>query len=136
MIQLKLHRKRYSDKQVIGTMDVYHYNDFLFSLATLEQDWNNNEISKSCVPPGFYQVSHWDSNRFGDSFILLNTSPRSHILIHSGNYHTSTEGCILVGLTHDDINGDGYIDVSSSRDAMDKLREVCDGENVITITIE
>lgn len=136
MIELKLTRKRYYDKQVIGTLDVYKDNLFQFSLATLEQEWNNNKTSNSCIPKGYYIVEHYNSNSHPNSFIIQGTEPRTYILIHKGNYHTHTEGCILPGLTHSDINNDGYIDVVSSGDAMKKLNYLCEGETIISIEIK
>lgn len=136
MIRLELQRMKYRDKQTIGRMDVYRDDEYLFTLATLEQEWNNNETSNSCVPPNFYQVKPYSSKGHPDTFILLDTKPRTYILIHKGNYYNHTEGCILVGLTHSDINNDGYYDVANSTDALNKLREVCKNEKAIYIQIK
>lgn len=136
MIRLELQRMKYRDKQTLGRMDVYQDDEYLFTLATLEQEWRSNERSNSCVPPGFYIVEHYSSQNHPNTFILRGTAPRTYILIHSGNYHTHTAGCILVGLTHADINKDGYIDTVSSVDAMNKLRQVCKGEKTISINIK
>lgn len=135
MIQLKLKRKKYTDKQVIGNMDVYKDNIFVCSFATLEQEWNNNETSNSCIPPDFYKVKHYNSQSHPNSFIIENTEPRTYILIHSGNYNTHTAGCILIGAMHKDINNDKYQDVINSKDSMNYLNRICENENVISIEI-
>jgi hypothetical protein len=135
MIELKLKRKRHSDKQVIGVMNVYKDNLFVFSLATLELCWDNNRTTESCILPDFYIVEHYSSNKYPNAFILKDVKGRTLILIHNGNYYTNTEGCILVGLTHKDINADGYIDVSQSKTALNKLIALCDGEETISIKI-
>lgn len=118
MIELKLKRKKYTDKQTIGTMDVYKNGDFVCCLSTLELAWNNNEVEKSCIPKGIYPVKPYTSPKYKNAFILEETTPRTKILIHKGNYHTNTKGCILVGLSHYDINVDGYLDVSYSSPAI------------------
>jgi hypothetical protein len=135
MIELELKRRKYRDKQVIGTMDVYKDNEFICTISTLERAWLNNERNKSCIPPGFYIVHHYDSDKHPNSFIIAKTDPRTSILIHSGNYYNHSAGCILVGLTHEDINGDGYYDVKHSQEAYDKLRDICKGETIISINI-
>lgn len=51
------------------------------------------------VPPGTYQIEIRHSPRFNRPLPhLLNTEPRTDILIHSGNWPRDTDGCILVGL--------------------------------------
>ncbi len=135
MIELFLNRKKHSDKQEIGTIDVYKNEQFVFCLASLEQEWNNNEISNSCIPKGAYMISHYSSAKYPNVLILNKTEPRTKILIHSGNYNTHTKGCVLVGLTHSDINNDGYLDVISSRTALKKLMKICKDETNISIVI-
>lgn len=136
MIELKLTRKKHTDKQTIGIMEVYKYNLFMCSFATLEQEWNNNETSNSCIPKGFYIVEHYSSAKHPDTFIVKDTEPRTYILIHKGNYNTHTEGCILIGYVHSDINKDGYLDVIHSGDAMNMLNRICEDEKIISLTIK
>ena len=49
---------------------------------------------------------------------------RSLILIHIGNYYTQTNGCVLVGKAIADINDDGNMDVTNSKDTLQKLLKV------------
>lgn len=67
--------------------------------VTLEDPWRFNETSKSCIPAGAYEVSKWDSQKYPNTFILGNVPFREAILIHSGNYPSDTQGCILPGLS-------------------------------------
>jgi len=136
MIDLRLSRKKYTREQTIGFMEVYRNNLFECVLSTLEQDWANNIRSDSCIPPGHYIIENHSSPNHGDCLLLKGTEPRTYILIHSGNYYNHTEGCILVGLSHSDINKDGYLDVIHSGDALKKLLSLCEGEKIISITIE
>ena len=136
MIRLVLKRMKYSDKQTLGRMDVFRDSEYLFTLATLEQEWNNNKKLNSCIPPGFYKVEHWSSKKHPNTFIIRDTEPRTYILIHIGNTHRSSSGCILAGLSHGDIDGDGYRDVIRSTDAINKLRMECEDEEVIYIDIK
>jgi hypothetical protein len=131
MILWKLKRKKHRDKQTVGTMDVYEDEVFLFSLATLEQEWNDNAIGNSCIPKGGYTVKDWDSKKHPISFIVEGTEPRTFILFHVGNYNYHSQGCILPGMYHEDINKDGYIDVAQSGNAMGRLNTYCRGKTML-----
>lgn len=61
-----------------------------FECFTLE----NQELS---IPAGSYQVSSYQSPRFGQRVpILLDVPGRSEIEIHKGNYPSDSRGCIIV----------------------------------------
>lgn len=54
----------------------------------------------SCIPTGRYQVTLWNSPKFGRVMPYINVGQgRSDIEMHWGNYPENTNGCILVGLT-------------------------------------
>lgn len=67
--------------------------------STLELDWKNNKVERSCIPIGSYQVRKHNSPKFGKVFKVLRVPKRTHILIHAGNFTMDTTGCILVGET-------------------------------------
>lgn len=102
-------------------------------IYTLEDTWKNNASQVSCIPPGTYTcVPHgWKGEpvKFKQVWRLLNTGPRVAILIHAGNTHLDTHGCILVGF------GKGRNNITDSRKALDYLRRLL-GQSVFTITIE
>ena len=41
-----------------------------------------------------------------------------------------TEGCILVGYHHIDINNDGFADVIHSKTALKRLYNICKGKEI------
>ena len=98
------------------------YIDGLPALYTLEDKWRGNQSNISCIPQGTYDcVPHgWAENtpvKFKKVWRLQNVPDRSAILIHAGNTHEDTYGCILVGLDYD-----GNEMVLRSRDAVDLIR--------------
>lgn len=135
MIHLKLIRRKYTDKQTVGTMAVIKDNVFVCSFATLELDWENNKQNNSCIPPSNYSVNHYSSEKYPKAFEVLNVPNRSGILIHNGSYNTSSLGCILIGYIHSDINQDGYLDVIHSKDALSRFNDICAGEEIISLSI-
>lgn len=112
------------DKQTLGQLDVGDLTLFTLELPDLNNDGiEGNETRKSCIPLGTYPVKKHTSPKFGKCFWVQDVPGRSAILIHPGNYHWHTLGCILVGMDQKDVNKDGLIDNVSSKKAMEKLLE-------------
>lgn len=99
-----------------------------FSCKTLELPWLDNKNEVSCIPPGKYVVKKRNSDKYGDHFHLQDVPNRTFILIHHGNFKKDIKGCILVGATHTDIDGNGFRDVTQSKDTMKKLNEILPAE--------
>lgn len=123
-----------NDRQTIGQMHVVKDDNVIFTCATLELPFLNNERRVSCIPSGIYNVEKRVSKKFGEHFHILDVSNRSYILIHKGNYHTQILGCVLVGAYFKDINHDGYTDVVSSGHTVKKLLNILPEKFKLTIT--
>lgn len=93
----------------------------VYDCDTLELPWKNNNLRVSHIPAGTYQVGKRSSPKFGLHFHLINTAPRTFILIHAGNTYKDIQGCILVGKDLKDINGDGHLDVIRSKETLADL---------------
>lgn len=116
-----LTRLEYEDKQTLGALEIYCGTDKVFSCKTLELAWNDNKPFESCIPKGTYKVKTRSSDTYREHWHILDVEGRDLILIHAGNYHRDTEGCVIVGREHLDIDGDGYRDVTRSRKTMREL---------------
>lgn len=82
----------------IGRLEVWRAGGMLGSFDTLEDGCESQAEGSGCrIPDGEYAAHHHDSPKFGLTYWLQNTYPRSEILIHAGNHPGDTEGCILVG---------------------------------------
>lgn len=90
--------------------------------VTLEDEWLDNAIGKSCVPDGVYICEPFISEKFGDVWELQPTEPRTAILIHAGNTNEDTRGCILPGKMFGKLGAD-YA-VLDSRVALESLRRI------------
>jgi hypothetical protein len=93
--------------------------------VTLELANNGNQKFTSCIPEGKYKVEKYWSPTKGECFKVLDVPGRDNILIHKGNYangaKVDTKGCILVGYAFNDINKDGFIDITESTITMELL---------------
>ena len=120
-ITATLTRNEVEPKQILGDFVATENGTVIFSCKTLELPWLNNQRSISCIPTGSYSVVKRTSDKYGTHFQLLNVPDRSMILIHSGNYYTQTQGCILVGSGYQDINQDNVRDIIESKNTLVKL---------------
>lgn len=96
----------------------------LFDFRTLELAYKNNMREISSIPAGRYKVEKRVSVKHGSHFHVLEVNGRTLILIHVGNYHMNTKGCILVGSEHKYLNTDKNLDVANSLQTMQKLNTI------------
>ena len=128
-IRLLLERIPDDGKQTLGRLFVLDSEDLSeFECDTLELPWKRNRQNVSCIPTGKYLVKKRQSEKFGRHFHVTNVEDRAYILIHAGNYYTDIRGCILVGSDLKYINGDKELDVTSSKNTLSKLLELCPEE--------
>jgi hypothetical protein len=71
--------------------------DTMYQCWSLEPAWVDNALNISCIPAGSYECVWTTSSRFGKVYHVLDVPYRTGIEIHPGNYHTDTQGCILLG---------------------------------------
>lgn len=135
-MQLTLIRHAYLPTHTLGTL---HFGQQ--ALATIERPWKPNPAGpggvprESCVPDGPYRVIPHTSERFPNTYALVNEQlgvhyqqlppgqsyGRTAILIHVGNRVRDVIGCIAVGLEHGTLAGEPA--VLSSTIALNILRQ-------------
>jgi len=134
-MKILIERHSYNKKQTLGKLYLLDDNDGIIkAYDSLELPDRNNERNVSCIPEGIYQGIKHQSPKHGDSLWFQNVPNRSEILIHKGNYYTDILGCILIGDDLADINGDGIMDVSNSRNSVIELLSLID-KNEIEVEI-
>lgn len=143
-MKLLLKRKFKGEKYTIGDL----YIDGEFFCNTLEDKvrefpatcpntpkWLNCECpekvyGKTAIPAGIYRVTMEYSPRFKRKLPLLHNVPHFlGILIHPGNRHEQSEGCLLTGFNR--VKGQ----VLDSRVTSDKLNAILSEQDDITIEI-
>lgn len=110
-----------SKSQTLGILVVKEGNEVIFACRTLELGENGNKKNISCIPEGNYEITKRNSSRYGECIQIHGVQGREGILIHAGNYNTETKGCILVGKGFEDLNGDGELDITNSKETLKKL---------------
>jgi hypothetical protein len=132
-LELIIKRTKYEDKQTLGVMQIVENDKSIFTCYTLELADKNNQQRISCIPKGIYKVVKRTSVKFKHHFHVLDVPNREWILIHAGNFHKDTSGCILVGNGHADLNADGYKDITGSTATLKKLLEILPAEFTLRI---
>ncbi len=123
--------KRINDNG-IQTLGILYYNNIEIA-KTLELPWKGNQFRISCIPKGTYKVIRRHSAKYGEHFHILDVSNRTYILIHHGNYYYNFLGCIGVGQSFKDINNDGQLDITNSKNTMKKLLKTLPKEFTLKI---
>ena len=137
MKTIKINRLWQDKNQTIGNCTVFDENEKpIFSSISLERGWRNNEKNVSCVPKGTYKVVLEYSPRFNtDLWELKGVVDRSECKFHSANYWHQLNGCVALGLKLTDINNDGYVDITNSRDTMSEFHKALSGSTEALLTI-
>ena len=152
MIQLLLSRTMQNDDCTLGRLTVGPRSWF-----TIERPWVADpaggiagQPGHSCIAAGTYRIERHESEAHPRSWALSAPllgvwhwpwdipkgviSGRSTVLIHSANYAHELEGCIAPGKTQAKGDG-GQWGVFSSRDAMNEVNQVLNGQLDISIII-
>lgn len=126
-------RLAHEPEQTIGQLVLYNEIVPLWSCYTLELPWRNNQRNVSCIPAGQYFVGHRESERFGHHLHIKNIPGRMWCLFHAGNFSRQVQGCVLVGRSVLDIDGDGLRDVVDSKRTLRMLVEMVPDEFLLTV---
>lgn len=84
---------------------------------TVEKPWNNNEIRKSCIPDGSYQlkmrrsavVERTSKGKYKEGWEVTNVPNRTYIMIHVANWSQDVVGCIGVGDSYTVLAGSNAV---------------------------
>jgi len=119
--------------QTLGRFYLYEGTRQLFDCVILELPYRSNKKNISNICSGVYTCKLRYSEKYDWHYELQDVQGRSLILIHFGNYYTDTRGCILFGKNFDDINKDGYKDITSSRATIKEFMSIAPKEFELTI---
>jgi len=137
MKQVIIDRFKITHNYSLGTCYVKHEDGSVDYVGkTLERGWRDNKSRVSCVPAGVYSLKLEHSPRFKKKLWELYGVPnRSECKFHAANYWRQLNGCIALGNKHVDIDGDGDVDITSSRTVMKKLYESISVNNIPRLEI-
>jgi hypothetical protein len=132
-MHITLKRTHYTKFGVFGVMSSPDIQDGAPFLLTLEDPDNHNKPGESCIPKGTYKVEPYNGTKYKGVYHVMNVPGRSAILIHWGNTHEDTRGCILVGSEYYSFAEDKP-GIGGSMLAMNELRGIV-GKQAFTLEI-
>ena len=139
---------RFCNHHTQGTFGELHI-DGEFFCYTVEKPWKDNERFISCVPDGKYILTRYDSDRYGDTFCLVNPDNdvymhdtgrgRYACLVHTANFASDVMGCIGLGESlassyNNDISDNSWM-VTRSKDTVNKFLDMFSRVDEIPLTI-
>lgn len=126
------------------TLGVFSVDNGGFTCKSLELAWKNNEAQVSCIPCGSYVCKWTKSPRMTReaghdvfTYEILNVPNRGGVRIHSGNYafkengKPDSLGCPLFGSDYKDLNGDGVLDITNSKNTIEAFHKYMDKEDFL-----
>lgn len=87
---------RRETSKVNGTLGILSINKKIFC-CTLEESDEENTSNISSIPTGQYICRRYSSERYKNTFEVIQVTGRSGILFHAGNTEKDTAGCIILG---------------------------------------
>lgn len=131
---MRIEVKRQLPDNGIETLGDLSYGDF--KCESLELPWYNNQRRISCIPAGLYKWKKVGATTAipYEHILILDVKGRDGICIHRANYYTQIKGCIAVGDKEVDINKDGQMDVTNSKNTFTKLMALLPEEGEINIS--
>lgn len=113
--QVEIVRSKGDDNETLGILTATN-NGAKFTCKTLELAEKGNQPNISCIPPGIYTVKWTFSPRLlRFTYEVQNVPGRSGIRLHPSNFYNELKGCVALGNNVVDLNGDGILDVTSSK---------------------
>jgi hypothetical protein len=104
-------------------------NTILFTSQSLERGWLNNAKNISCIPAGIYKLRlEWSPRFQKDLWEIYGVPNRRECKFHAANFSRQLNGCIALGQKRADLDSDGLMDITNSRNTMKKFHKAMEGE--------
>ena len=123
---------RLEEDHLYGTFGALIIDSKLFCW-TLEPPDELNQQSISSIPAQQYRCKRCSSDRYPDTFQVMNVPGRTKILFHKGNFDEHTEGCILLARKYGVLRGGRAI--MNSGDTFNQFMEIMQGIDEFSLTI-
>ncbi|MGF1836523.1 DUF5675 family protein [Photobacterium sanguinicancri] len=118
-VTINVKRIKQFGETTLGKLTIEGVNKSWFVLEPGGPD-SKVENSDKRIAAGAYKVKPFTGNRYKNVYELKNVPGRKYILIHPGNYHKNTEGCLMAGKTWGVLK-DSHFYVGNSKAAIKEI---------------
>ena len=95
---------RLEENESYGTFGVLKVDKQVFCV-TLEPPDRENVQNISNIPAQQYTCRRHHSQRFGETFQIMDVTGRTSVLFHAGNFKQDTLGCVLLAQHYGKLKG-------------------------------
>ena len=135
-MRIEIFRYEFEKAQTLGECFITEDSKDLFKANSLERADDNNKPDISCIPRGTYKVVYEYSDKFKTMLWEIKDVPnRSECKFHSANFWHQINGCVALGDKLTDIDGDGYRDVTNSKNTMKRFHKVLEGLTEVELIV-
>ena len=129
---LKLRRFQESSDSTIGELTIDGIKGKWYVLEPGGPD-STVEGSGLRISEGKYQLKPYSSQKYPNAYQLVDVSGRTEILIHRGNFHTDTAGCLCPGTSYGSDSAENFRTFSSraARDQIFSIIKASDSASII-----
>lgn len=118
-VRLNLKRIKQKGETTLGKLTIEGGSKSWFVLEPAGPD-SIVEGSDKRIKSGTYNLAPYSSGKYPNVYELQNVPGRTFILIHAGNYHKDTLGCLLPGKAWGSVSETHYY-VSNSKAALKEI---------------
>ena len=102
--------------------------------VTLEPPDVENALRISSIPAQQYWCRRYSSDRYPNTFQIMNVPDRTKVLLHAGNIVEHTEGCIILGQYWGKLQG-AERSVNNSGKTFNKFMDIMKGYDLLHLTV-
>ncbi|EGQ9884154.1 TPA: hypothetical protein RQJ38_004424 [Vibrio vulnificus] len=132
-VKLNLKRTKQMGETTLGQLTIEGVSKSWFVLEPAGPD-SITEGSDKRIQAGTYKLLPYSSPKYPNVYELQNVLGRTFILIHAGNYHKDTLGCLMPGKTWGVVAKSHY-SVGNSKSALKEIISEIENYKKITINI-
>ncbi|SON52944.1 DUF5675 family protein [Vibrio tapetis] len=132
-VKLNLNRTKQMGETTLGKLTIEGVSKSWFVLEPAGPD-SITENSDKRIKAGSYRLLPYSSPKYPNVYELQNVPGRTFILIHAGNYHKDTLGCLMPGKIWGSVAKSQYY-VGNSKSALKEIFSEIVNYKKITIVI-
>jgi hypothetical protein len=136
MIELIVSRIFGNEHKTLSECEIIKDGKTVYDFVGIELPWMENRRNVSCIPAGIYEaIATRRASSGAYALLIRGVINRSQIMVHTANYARDLQGCLAPGREFKDIDRDGIMDVTNSRNVMFDIEQIIPIGTVFTYNV-